>query len=586
MLRGFMAALLVAIGATATAGELITFEEAGLGRPNTFKGMLVSVKGARFSGGSLFGQGNLVYGSIHDCSGCGDIVVTLPPGSTDVSFDVRGYGTGFPSFSRLPVIVTDGETVQEFSGYSDWSVAAIPVSSGRITVRVTSATFGYSLAIDNLRYTVPVPTRPLSVELELTTDPAHPVRFGKDAAGGGTVRAKIALGTFFTVRLTTRAGVLEPVREVPLAETIVSENVSPVPSVFGTHLYKTKNLLPLNPGSERPPRFLALHLGEARLRLLPLEQGFATPDLIVEVVPPAALGSRENSWDELLTKVAHERGIPPQYLKGQAEQESPNGREFVRAAWRYEPCAGDAVTITGGRLFDRAPYSLYKLDDDIGGTLPDRTLALRNVLSIPTAFDANGFPAERRRITGADRGVKASDIFKANDLWPQPDGTRGMGWFRVGCGVINSWLRRNVPRDQTPTRKDVLEAADAVLNFTAQTHLAASYGLFQVMYSTAMQVRWKTTDAETGEVDQDPYLLLDTEENHRIPGGGSFAVGSAYDARNFGDDLPRLFTDRATYEERLRVMFQAYNPRKPDYGRDVMARSRSYVPSQPTLVFE
>jgi len=77
-----------------------------------------------------------------------------------------------------------------------------------------------------------------------------------------------------------------------------------------------------------------------------------------------------------------------------------------------------------------------------------------------------------RRIRAMDEFVSALNIFGTNDdfLGPLAPGVSGQKWSEVS---------------KKPLR-DSIKLDPSVLDFTAQTHLAASYGLTQVLYTSAI----------------------------------------------------------------------------------------------------
>ncbi|HMC20833.1 MAG TPA: hypothetical protein VKL19_03205, partial [Thermoanaerobaculia bacterium] len=100
----------------ATNQVWITFSEpqvAQLGY-DTFRSQIVSVKGAVFHGGTL-SSGNSTNNPRYvsgECFGCSSITIDLPPGSTDVSFDVFGYSNLVRSMYQPLTVSADGTTTQ------------------------------------------------------------------------------------------------------------------------------------------------------------------------------------------------------------------------------------------------------------------------------------------------------------------------------------------------------------------------------------------------------------------------------------------------------------------------------------------
>lgn len=445
----------------------------------------------------------------------------------------------------------------------------IPESSGATHIYYSGPTQFPNVAIDNISYERPL-TDAVTLNLDIETDPAVPSTIGVELTKP-QASVKIALGSYFKLRLTTKKAPGAPVEELRISHAIQSHSIAPALDAFGKHLYPEVNLISVAPASmTATDQFVAVHLGQVRLKLLPTSPDFPAVDVSLDVVPPSFLGSEENGWDSMLTDVAHQRGIPPQYLKGQVAQESPGGRQFVRVSYRYEPCAGEDAMRP---LIDRLPYSLFKLEDARSSTLPGVTLDERNAMYVPSYED--GRITGRRRLTRDDRDVSAAEIFKGSDKWPiGSQKARGLNWGAF-CGAFRTWRKAN-PNGTT------IEFADAKLNFTAQTATAASRGLFQIMYYTAVDQQWFARNRATGETSYDPYLLQDTRENHTDwENGGSVLVGSNYSARKMGI-TPASFASRDEYLEWLRSGFQRYNPHKAGYGAELMDKSTRYPPLQPT----
>lgn len=73
-----------------------------------------------------------------------------------------------------------------------------------------------------------------------------------------------------------------------------------------------------------------------------------------------------------------------------------------------------------------------------------------------------------------------------------------------------------------PRVKGIIDGDPTVLDVTAQTVVAASYGLFQILYTTAIWLKW-----EGKKGDKSPRYLFDTDDN-LMKGGGTFELAGAY----------------------------------------------------------
>jgi len=135
---------------------------------------------------------------------------------------------------------------------------------------------------------------------------------------------------------------------------------------------------------------------------------------------------------------------------------------------------------------------------------------------------------------------------------------------------------------------DITDPADlAKIDFTAQTTIAASYGLMQTMYQVAAELEWKTFSGQ-----QNPSLLFDTPANIAA-GGGSLAVGTLefywrYRKCRKGDFATDPdFTDSDAYKSMIVAALNFYNhgpntnKTNAKYGDDAWALAEQYKPAHP-----
>jgi hypothetical protein len=231
-----------------------------------------------------------------------------------------------------------------------------------------------------------------------------------------------------------------------------------------------------------------------------IEAGTVT--VIVE--NPKALGSKYNTIDAAIYEVAHRWGAPPQYIKAHAHKESEPMSN--RESYRYEPFGGDTSDLTAisreENLRVKLPNARFRLATE-KDTLNDALL-------------------EGTHLTAADRDVRNVLRIGCN-----PDGTGGR-FMRPEDSKISVWeifrcsekqLRMNW---EEAAEEDGPASVKAIENdpFTAQTSLAASYGLLQVTHIVAIEKAWRTADGA-----QNPSLLFDTDSNLKR-GGGSLSVGT------------------------------------------------------------
>jgi hypothetical protein len=138
---------------------LITFSESGLGPFDEARVRSISVKGARFDGGELASGGstqNPRYASGSNCWGCGSVSIRVPRGSTDVTFDLFGYGKPFGGFNNhTPLSVSVDGQFFEIPPLV-WQTLTIPfTSSGQITIGFHPQSYSFSIHVDNVGFTRP-----------------------------------------------------------------------------------------------------------------------------------------------------------------------------------------------------------------------------------------------------------------------------------------------------------------------------------------------------------------------------------------------------------------------------------------------
>jgi hypothetical protein len=468
-----------------------------------------------------------------------------------------------------------------------------PTYSGSLDIYVAPGTpalieaFAHCSNYASVSVTVPVVTTEYQVRVTNVTPGITAYTEGQ-RAGVQPLTATVAIGTVFDVALIRKDGFLDPLVPITSRYTLLDADVAPAPwppTLFGKDV-----LLRFGEDTARlATSFQAVHFGTTTLRIFPIAAGLQSVDVKIVVKRPKALGTSENQLDDAFATVGHDRGIPPQYIKGQALQEAANGRTIRVDGYRYEPCSWDVGIIsTGQKLITTAPYNLFKLDDDIGTTLLPNVvddLDPRNRLYIQSGTDPKNGKPTYRHLNDADRDVKLRDIWDANDLINSK-----MNWSRVKCGNLPS-----------------IQANPSVMDFVAQTPTAASYGIFQLMYGTALDAKWAGVlldpkDPNSGS--KAPKYLFDRPEYIAI-GGGTIQLGSSKDVKNYQrlmasaavckttTKYPTVLASHAEFETFLSLAFQAYNcyhvdpaTRVPIYGPGVISKSAKQPPAQTGRFFQ
>ena len=224
-----------------------------------------------------------------------------------------------------------------------------------------------------------------------------------------------------------------------------------------------------------------------------------------------------NQYDELIFKYAEEYQIPPALLKSLIYKES--GAKFNPNSYRYEPCVDynyfSGSTPTLG--LNQHPYEHFRLagydaqgnpiaQDDQISTLSTDPLTMA---SSHTDYGLNTIDTDK------------NGTLTVEELWTQNDTVQHWSWF---CTLSNK-------------------------NFTAQVLLAASYGLTQMLYATAVEYDFDSK-TEQGKPARNIYELFKE--------GVSIEMG-ARKLTNDGKDVPSVNTCIKDNENDWWVNLRNYN---------------------------
>jgi hypothetical protein len=572
----------------------LTFD--GLPLPSTVphQTVTVDVPGFKLSGGYVHAWAHdetirfyMNYGPDNgNCVGCTwPMVLKTEPGARNLRFHV---------ISNDKLKITDG-TQQIAVNYLDarfplGQTITIPESTGTTYITVEDPYFHWGaamIAIDDIQYERSGKKRYVRLTDET---PGLSPSFAQKETSSGALRAHVALGAVFTLGLVERQGPLEP--EQPVVSGFTSRSAvlsaAPVPVDFGA-IDPTEAVTPFaTPGPRTTQRYLAAHLGTQAISILPLSGSGPTVNVEVVVEPPTAIGAGPTTWDDRIVRYAHLHGIPPQVIKGVMQQET----HFKPTSYRYEPFTTDWDLFSphGNSQLEQEPYSHYRMES---GTLQRGTKVssadrdVRNEYDIRRAGDA-----AVRRVHSGDTNVTAYELYRYNDY--EAEGVsprRDMRWYEI---LSN------------PTRRAAIaENPSEALKFTAQTTVAASYGIMQILYSSAVAVNWKGDR----EGNKNPTLLFDTPENLERD-GGSIDPATSILVRSFKMNMgaiPAGYTQKhgpppaqwvwppstvAEWEYMWKLGLSQYNGkarhrRTPTrYGEEAQPRSRSFPPARPTPTFE
>ncbi|HEY2090772.1 MAG TPA: hypothetical protein VGJ81_02700 [Thermoanaerobaculia bacterium] len=391
----------------------------------------------------------------------------------------------------------------------------------------------------------------------------------KHLAAETTVYAQVPLGLELKLALLNN-GSPAPAQFV-LAPAVLDGLATPT-------LYPTNAVLEYDRDTTATTKtFRAVHIGTQTLYVNP---GLQTPvvKVTVGVFDPGSLGDNGNvDYDSMIVTWGNRRGIPPHVLKGLILQETG---KLNPLEYRYEP-------LTGGGVGDyyihqkvaSEPYRHYRLATDSGLAkgdslfdfnagdkyLVDDDVSPRKVFVLPRAQD--GAEISIRPMDACpDLCVSAREIFENNDKTSA--GTSQNWSAKKNAGSTNWWDAQHL----------------SMLEFTAQTPLAASYGLMQIMYPTAVETyNWAIATQQ-----QNPSYLFDTPENVKT-GGGSLAPGTMkfYDAYDDARDNDWIhdpnFADSDDYKDLMIAAMNWYNHGSQsvntDYGDKAWALGQKCSPS-------
>jgi len=404
--------------------------------------------------------------------------------------------------------------------------------------------------------------------------------------GSSPIVARLPLGAEFSFELTRKSD------GGAIASSYTLSKPSLKPDIIGATLFPDNPVLEFDAATTaKKKQFRAVHMGAETLTITPSDGSLSPVTVNVTINKPASLGTRYGKYDEGMVYWANQRGIPPQFLKGQIERESA----FNPKSYRYEPLGADLAYISAGANTPSAwpystvnkrtkwPYSSYRLTTKDGLSQGDRLIeediSPRQMyyVYVPTGDCCNEFDdyfpymdfivdGDIRKIEPVDIHVPALDIY-----WHNPH---------------QNWPAASNQKRVAEVRKD-----PGLLNFTAQTTIAASYGLLQVMYDTAVgPMKWQGVQG-----DRNPSYLFDVDPNNEKEGDpGTLILGTGYFVGEFVSYEPEALYISAQYQtdDQFKAIFTCiYNRYNHglcggNYGSDVMKFSRPYHPVPSSAIFQ
>ena len=304
---------------------------------------------------------------------------------------------------------------------------------------------------------------------------------------------------------------------------------------------------------------ITVHLGHQKIKIIPEDTKIRPFTIILNSVRPEKIGTSNNTYDELIISRAHQVGIPPQFIKGQVEHESGGG--FNATAYRYEPITVDLNLIqpqlitTDAYSYDfnkkyfnqsRKRYGKYLFRPNDRISVDNYLIDQRSLYQVMYKGALANIPLDYETTSRLNRytPLLIKDIFFANSSanWPYPktnfDGT------------------------------------------IAQTIIASSYGLMQLLYTTAVENGLK----ENG-VGLSPTILFNPSENLKY--GAKYLVKCIITVNNSQEEVVDPEKDIAEFLLYFGLGHSGYNRGlKQDvissrdfglnYRRDVLTRIKKY----------
>lgn len=309
----------------------------------------------------------------------------------------------------------------------------------------------------------------------------------------------------------------------------------PKPDLEQNSLYQDKIALFFKSVQQNSQSFITVHMGIQELKIVPKDRN----PLILKLnsIEASAIGIDNNKYDHFINLKAHQIGVPPQYIKGHISKEAAKTDDgnFIENSYRYEPVfdlkniqTKEVENISG----DKSKYLDYSFYQNPDKPTPVQ-IEPRNIYKIffnstllehipndyETTVGLNRTPAEVRV------PIEAFDILVANDL--KHNWLKNAEEFCVELNVDGDCV--NLKPYSKMSSSEYADAVDFSFHFVAQTVTAASYGLYQIMYTTAVTAADYTTTVKRKNIKgiekvviigKDPTELLKPEIS--INNGGHY----------------------------------------------------------------
>ncbi len=331
------------------------------------------------------------------------------------------------------------------------------------------------------------------------------------ATGGQLSPFLVKLGELLKLEVfEVNPDTLEPVGRIDVVPTLGEQIVveRPLLSEFfsqPSRLFPNNVLIRFTGESERD-HFLPVHSGTGFV-VFPASflepPGGAAPqpvsvpigiDTCAETGPCGfSLGVSFNEFDADVIRMADLRGVPPQILKAQIQQETDP--DFDPNSYRYEPLTVDFLEVQGLLLDPR--FEPYRLESHIDCRfLPTVILRFPQGSGIPPTNDTPDVtPREKYQIqTDTTDQPLCETLDQPRSLFVRPLAPRDrhvsmeniLITDRARDGRRQNWMRDPKTGRESPAFGKYRVSRRRNPPFTAQPVLASSYGLMQVLYTSVV----------------------------------------------------------------------------------------------------
>jgi hypothetical protein len=376
----------------------------------------------------------------------------------------------------------------------------------------------------------------------------------------GTAEVTVPLGTRFSLGLVKVEGGIrkELSSDFRLGPLLTLDSALEDPTSYASNI-----LLEFDEqATAQQKAFQAMHLGSQNV-IITTDEG-PSQVVLVNVVRPLRLGSTGNTvtfnnatynLDDLLVTWGHKRGMPPQIAKAIVQHET---LPFLNVmTYRYEPLSTDYQEFSprGQEHRKDSIYQFVRMEYDNfprGANLIDA-----EDVHPRSRFNIDKTTTPKTKIPDSEQMVTAKTIYDNNDYW--------QNWSKF----IPSGRAQAIAKDP-----------DLELGWSAQTTIAASYGLMQVLYPETAELGGGVINGQ-----RRPYYLFDRPE-HVAAGAGSIPTGTAVWAHKFRlanliplptDPCAPAFKTAEEMDKKIQRASYLYNGSR-QYGEDIMTYQLNYLP--------